>query len=155
MTGDDSKQLMELFLHGEYRVTQRSAWIISYCADQHPELITPWLPAMMKKTQEPGIHDAVPRNVMRILQNIDIPRSILGTVMAQCFEYIASPNYPVAVQANAMTVLSNIAMQEPEIINELRATIDQEYMQKSPALRSRIKKVMKQISNENNTLAGV
>ena len=35
------KQLMELFLHGEFRVTQQSAWILGICFDRYPHLITP------------------------------------------------------------------------------------------------------------------
>jgi len=37
------KELMDLFLKGEYRVTQRSAWIVRHCAEKHPHLITPYL----------------------------------------------------------------------------------------------------------------
>ena len=137
------KQLMELFLKGEYRVTQRSAWIISYCADNHPKLISPCIGAMVKKMQEPGVHDAVPRNVVRIFQYVDIPRPILGKVMSLCFEYIASPKYPIAVRANAITVLANIAKKEPDIINELTTILGQAHLQNSPALRARIRKVLK------------
>lgn len=140
------KQLMKLFLKGEYRVTQRSAWIISYCADNHPKLILPWIAAMVKKMQEPGVHDAVPRNVVRILRYVDIPRPVLGMVMGICFEYIASADYPIAIRANAMTVLANIAKQEPGIINELKATIKQRHLQESAGLRSRAQRILKLLS---------
>lgn len=139
------KQLMELFLRGNYRVTQRSAWIISYCADHHPGLITPWLSAMVKKMKEPGVHDAVPRNVVRILQRIDIPRPILGAVMTQCFDYLASRDYPIAVRANAMSVLANISRKEPAIRKELRAMIEQMMPQGGRGLLSRSRKVLRQL----------
>ena len=148
--GNDPKrftQLMELFLRGDYRVTQRSAWIVSCCADHHPALIRPWLPAMVKKMQEPGVHDAVPRNVVRILQYVDIPRPILGRVMAQCFEYLASPGSPIAVRANAMTVLANIAKKQPAIKRELRALIEQMLPHAGSALLSRGRKVLKQLDS--------
>lgn len=34
-------ELMQLFLKGEYRVTQRAGWPMSICVEKHPELITP------------------------------------------------------------------------------------------------------------------
>jgi len=40
--GDDIskfKQLFHLFLNDEYRVTQRAAWPLSYCAIAHPEFM--------------------------------------------------------------------------------------------------------------------
>jgi hypothetical protein len=35
------KELIDLFLRGEYRITQRAAWIIKHCADEHAELVIP------------------------------------------------------------------------------------------------------------------
>ena len=43
--GSDKKkfaELMKIFFEGEYRVTQRAAWPMSYCVRKHPELITPY-----------------------------------------------------------------------------------------------------------------
>ncbi len=140
------RRLMKLFLGEDYRVTQRSAWIVSRCADHHPALIRPWLPAMVKKMQEPGVHNAVPRNVVRMLQYVDIPRPILGRVMGQCFDYLASPGYPIAVRANAMTVLSNIANKHPAIRGEIRALIEQMLPHAGGGLLSRGRKVLKQLN---------
>lgn len=140
------KQLMELFLHGEYRVTQRSAWIIGHCAENHPRLIVPWLPKMVKKMQEQGVHVAVKRNVVRILQWMDIPRPLLGTVVTFCFNELHSVDSPIAVQAHAMIVLANAAKREPDIIHELKASIEQLQPHASPGLCVRIKNVLKQLN---------
>ena len=32
------RMLMDLFLKGEYRTTQRSTWIVNLCAEAHPRL---------------------------------------------------------------------------------------------------------------------
>ena len=34
-------QLMQLFLNGEYRTTQRAGWPLSICVENHPALIVP------------------------------------------------------------------------------------------------------------------
>ena len=34
-------QLMALFFANEYKITQRAAWVVSCCAEKHPQLILP------------------------------------------------------------------------------------------------------------------
>jgi len=137
-------RLMDLFLHGKYRVTQRSAWVVSLCAEKHPWLIHPHLRRMIRKTQEPGVHDAVKRNVVRILQFIDVPADLLGEVATVCFDFLAAPREPIAVRVFSMTVLSHIARKEPDLKNELRLLIGQQLEHHvSPGFRSRAQKVMK------------
>jgi hypothetical protein len=139
------ERLMDLFLHGEYIVTQRSAWIVSYCGEKHPDLPTPWLPAMLVKMLEPGVHVAVKRNVLRVLQSVEIPRSLLGKVMTICFDEMASPGSPIAVRAYAMAILVDLAGDEPEIIPELRAMIQQMLPHAGPGLRACIRKALKKM----------
>jgi hypothetical protein len=139
------RKLMELFLHGEHRVTQRSAWIVSECYERHPRLITPWLPALLKKMQEPGVHDAVKRNVVRMLQCIEIPNSLLGTIVSLCFDYINSVDAPIAVKAHSMTVLTRIAEREPDLKRELRDSIELMLPYAAPAIQARARMVMKRL----------
>jgi hypothetical protein len=146
--GTDKKRfrkLMELFLRGEYRVTQRSAWIVNLCAEKHPGLIRPYLQRMIRKMQEPGVHDAVKRNVIRILQFIEIPDTLLGEVTKVCFDYLASPNEPIAVRVFSMTVLGNIAQKEPGLKHELRLVIEQQLACGGAGFCSRAGKVLKMI----------
>ena len=146
--GTDKKRfriLMELFLKGEYRTTQRSAWIVNLCAEAHPALIRPYLGRMIARMQQLGIHDSVKRNVIRILQFIPIPDDLLGEVASVCFNYLASPDEPIAVRVFSMTVLGNIAQKEPDLKNELRLTIRQQLEHGSMAFCSRARKVMKML----------
>ncbi|TAK53151.1 MAG: hypothetical protein EPO24_14780 [Bacteroidetes bacterium] len=144
------KELMELFLHDEYRVTQRAAWIISYCGDNHPKLIMPWLKEMLKKTQEPGVHNAVRRNVIRVLAGIEIPKPLAGLAMGICFDELSSPKSPIAVKVHAMSVLANLSKHEPDIKGELQATIELLMKTGVPALIARGRKVLKQIAKIQN-----
>lgn len=139
------KQLMELFLEGEYRVTQRSAWIVGCCADRFPFLIAPWLGKMIKRMQEPGVHVAVKRNVVRILQFVEIPASLLGTVVSLCFNYLASADEAIAVRALSMTVLLNASEKEPDLRKELQSLIEQMLPNAGPAIQARARMVLKQL----------
>jgi hypothetical protein len=149
--GTDQKrfrQLMDLLLHGDRIVTQRAAWILSSCYDIHPRLITPWIPALLKKMQEPDVHDALKRNVVRILQCCEIPSSQLGTAATLCFEYLGAPHTPIAIRVNAMTVLQRIAEREPELKRELRTSIELMLPYAGAALRARARRVMKELGTE-------
>src|SRR5687767_12377263 len=81
-------ELMKLFFAGEYRVTQRAAWPMSYCVEDHPELIVPYLKKLIELLEKPVIHDAVQRNIVRLLQNISIPKRYHGRVMNACFNLV-------------------------------------------------------------------
>src|SRR4051812_42542277 len=110
--GRDEKrfaEFMQLFLAGEYRVTQRAAWILSVVAEKHYQMAAPYLERMVKRMNEPGVHVAVKRNVVRILQFIEIPEALHSEVMNTCFELLADPKETIAVRAFSMTVLGNLA----------------------------------------------
>ena len=149
--GKDKKryrQLMELLLHGDSVITQRAAWVLISCHENHPPLITPWIPALLKKMQEPGVHDALKRNVVGILQCCEIPKSQLGIIATLCFEYLNTPGTPVAIQANAMTVLQRISEREPDLKRELRTSIELMLPYGTGAICSRARKIMKQLDRE-------
>lgn len=139
-------ELMGLFLKGEYRVTQRSAWIISQCADAHPGLILPYLDRMLDRMMEPGVHVAVKRNVVRLLQKIDIPRKLTGKVATICFDLLAAQQETVAVRCFSMTVLATIAQQEPDLKNEIRLMIEQQMPWGTAGIRARGRKILKELA---------
>src|SRR5262245_63428700 len=85
--GDDARrfaELMKLFFAGEYRLTQRAAGIMNYCAERRPELIKPYLPKLLDCLKRDDMHDAVKRNVVRLLQYVELPRRLMGIVYAHC-----------------------------------------------------------------------
>jgi glycosidase len=144
--GSDAKRFKELvnvFLAGPYRVTQRAAWPLSYCVGQHPTLIKPHLKTVLDYLSKPDIHDSVKRNTIRLLQGIDIPKSLQGKAANICFEYLSNPKEPIAVRVFSMTVLANIAKENPELKNEIISIIEDQLPFGSAGFRSRGAKVLK------------
>lgn len=139
------KVLVDVFLTGPYRITQRAAWPLSYCAERDPGLITPHLKIILNHLKKPGIHDAVKRNTVRLLQFIDIPKRHQGQVADICFAYLQDPKEPVAIRAFSMTVLASIARQNPDLRQELAILIEDQLPFGSPAFVSRGRKVLKEI----------
>jgi hypothetical protein len=136
-------QLIELFFRGEYRITQRAAWPLSYCVRTHPELITPYYRQLLDNLGRKDIHVAVARNTVRLLQDVSIPKRWHGRVMSVCFEFVEDPATPIAVKAFALSILSNLSAEYPEIKGELKTLIESQWEQATPAFRSRARKILK------------
>jgi hypothetical protein len=144
--GDDQKrfaELINLFFKGEYRITQRAAWPMSYCVRRHPELIHPYFKPLLDNLARKDIHIAVIRNTVRLLQDVSIPKRYHGRVMSTCFEFILSPVTPVAVKAFSLTILSHLAADYPEIRGELKLIIEEQWEHATAAFRSRARRILK------------
>ena len=135
--------LVDVFLKGPYRVTQRAAWPLSLVVEQHPILIIPHLKKILDHLNQPGIHDAVKRNTLRMLQFIDVPKKYQGRIADICFTFLGDRNEAVAIRVFAMTVLANISIQNPDLKTELRIIIEDQLPYESPAYVSRARRVLK------------
>lgn len=135
------KVLVKAFLSGPYRVTQRAAWPLSYCVQAHPALIKPHLKSVLTMLDMKDAHGAVKRNILRLLQDIEIPKKLYGVVTDRCFSFL-DPKEPIAVKVFAMTVLSNIAKNEPDLKKELRIVIEDQLPYASAGFLSRARKVL-------------
>ena len=147
--GDDPDrfaQLIAVFLKGQYQITQRAAWPISLCVEQHPDLVKPHLKVLVKNLSTPGIHDAVKRNTMRLLQFVTIPKSLQGLAAEYCFRYLQDSTEPIAVRVFAMTVLASIAMEQPELKKELKLILEDQLPYGSAGFVSRARKTLKQLT---------
>lgn len=138
-------QLLDIFLHDEYSVVQRSAMVLGYTAEKYPEMVKPYLPKLINRLYDNDIHVAVKRNVIRMLQTIPIPRKLQAKVMNKCFEYLSDPNETVAVRCFSMTVLVKLAEKYPEIKNEVSASINISVKNSTAGYRARAKKELKQL----------
>jgi hypothetical protein len=138
-------ELMKLFLGNEYRVTQRAAWAVSYCAINHPNLIKKHLRKIILNLKNP-VHVAVKRNTVRLLQFIEIPKDLRGVAAGACFELLNSKDEPIAIKAFSMTVLANICRHHPELKAELKFSIETLLPYASSGLSNRAKKTLKEIS---------
>lgn len=136
-------QLVQLFLHDEYRVVQRSAWVISVVCEQFPNLLLPHLPILVKRMSDADMPVAVKRNVVRALQKTEIPEALHGTVINACFEFLADPKETIAVRAFSMTVLDNLSQFYPDVRQELFTLLEEEMQhQPSAGFRSRAQKIL-------------
>jgi hypothetical protein len=147
--GDDKKkfkELMDVFLNSEYRISQRAAWPMSYVTIEYPVLIKPYFGKLLKKLEEPGAHPAIPRNILRIFQQIEIPETYRGKLVDLCFRFIMNQTLPVAIRAFAITTAANICRHYPELKSELLLILKElSVMPQQPAIKARIKFALKEL----------
>lgn len=136
------KELVEIFLGDEYRPTQRAAWPLSYCVQLHPELVKPHLAKFIDQLERDDVHDAVIRNVARLLQYIEVPERLKGRVLDLCFRLVDDPKTPVAARVYAMTAAAEIAHDQPDLIHELGLVVDKHADETTVAFRKRAEIVL-------------
>lgn len=137
--------LVGFFLAGPYRITQRAAWPLSCCVEKHPALIEPHLKTILTHIDGPDVPVAVKRNVVRLLQFIEVPRRLQGRAAAICFAFLSNKKEPVAVRVFSMTVLANMARQIPELKNELIPLIEDQMPYGTAGFISRGRRVLKEL----------
>lgn len=138
-------ELFKSFLTAEYRVTQRAAWPISYCVIAHPRFINKHWKQLINNLKKPNLHDAVKRNSIRLMQNLEIPEKYQGEIMDICFTYLQSPAEATAVKVFSMAVLGNLAKKYPEIKSELKLMIEDQLPGQTAGFKNRGKKVLNQL----------
>jgi hypothetical protein len=135
-------ELMQVFLKGGNREVQRAAWPVSYCVGNYPELITPYYKQILSLLQKPGVHNAVVRNIVRLLQFAQVPKRYHGQLMSICFNFIESNEAAPAIKAFSLSILEKLAKEYPDIKGELKLIIEERWPHESPAFRSRARKML-------------
>lgn len=146
--GKDPKRFAELvnvFLTGPYRVTQRASWPLSSCVEHNPSLIKPHMKRILNYLSRESEHVAVRRNILRLLQFTAIPKSLQASTINQCLYFLSNPKEPIAVRVFAMTVLGNLAKENPDLKNEIIMVIEDQLPYGSAGFLSRGKKVLKEL----------
>jgi hypothetical protein len=136
-------ELVHLFLTDEYRVVQRAAWPIGSIAETQPQLLKKHLSVFVALLRKPGLHNAVRRNITRLLQYISIPEELKGDVMDACFSFICDVQEKAAVKAFSLTILEQLAKEYPEILPEIITVIEERWDHETAAFHSRTKKILK------------
>ena len=86
----------------------------------------------MEKTVIPN---AVTRNILRLLQFVEIPKGYQGTVADLCFRFLRDRKVAVAIRAFSMTVLTHIARENPELETEIKLILEDQMPHGSAAFK--------------------
>lgn len=137
--------LIDIFLGDEYRLTQRSAWVVRYVGEKHPDMMKPYYPMLLEAMDHQPVHDAVKRNTLNVFEDVEIPAEYYDALADHCFNYLSDPKEPIAIRCASMTVLEKITRQIPELRQELRLLLEEQLEFESAGIRSRAKKTIKKL----------
>ncbi len=140
---DNMQQLIDCLLSTDTIIAQRAAWSIGWSAKLDINSILPFLHLVIPLIERKDVHDAVIRNTMLVLESIDIPEVYHGIVMNGCFNFIENPATAPAIKAYSMTTVYNLSKHYPEILQELKTIIENNWDNETPAFKSRGKKILK------------
>ena len=136
------KELMKCFMADEYRLAQRAAYSVSWATIKKPEMIDPYIKDLVTQMHRTDIHEAIPRNSLRILEQVNMPKKFHGEVMNACFGFVEAPSTPIAIKASSLTIIFNLSKQYPEIKQELTLIIEERWDTETAAFRTRGKKIL-------------
>lgn len=142
--GDDKERfadLMKIFFGDDHRLTQRAAWPINLIAEMRPQMTAPHIKKFIDILTRDDLHSGVKRNIMRLLQFVDIPERFIGKFYSHCIDLLENPNEPVAVKAFAVHSAVKIANGTHELLDELRMIVGPQLADSTPALHSVAKKL--------------
>lgn len=145
--GHDTKQfaaLWDLVQNGEPPLPQRASWIMDACVEAHPTLFEPYLEPATKALSLPS-HNAVHRNLTKILARMHIPEELQGVLYDHCIQWLIDPAIHVAIKAHCMTIACNIAQGIPELEDELAFVIKDQMEYNSAGFRARGRNILRKL----------
>lgn len=145
ISGKNFQELMDCFLADDVRLAQRAAWSVTWATQKKPAYIQPYIGVLVSQLKRTDVHNAVIRNSIRILEDLEIPKEFHGEVMSICFDFIQNKAAPIAVKAFSLTILFKLSELYPEIKNELKIIIQENIDYESAAFRARGKKILAKI----------
>lgn len=140
-------EVMDFFLGQDYRLVQRSAWVVGEIALKEPMLMRPYASRLLAALENPQ-HEAVQRNGFRFVAdtNFQFDEDEEGRLVDLAFKLIANPKVPVAIRVHAMQCIANICERYPELTEELNPFVQDGLEDEKPAMRARSKRVHKQLN---------
>jgi len=136
------KKIIQLIYTAEAPIPQRASWLLMVIARKHPELIKPYVVKLTDTIRDFKI-DGIKRHILFALATQQIPEKQEGKTVDFCFEFILSPDAPVAVKVFSMEILSNLIKKYPDLKNELKAAIEDQLPKTTAAFHARARRILK------------
>ncbi len=119
------RKLLVYSFSNDKKLAFHSSWTLSKVFDREPDIVYPYLPEIIISLSRLE-NESVERSFLRIISFCDIrkiERQYHGILTEHCFKSLRSGFSAVAIKAYAMEILYNLAVQYPELTNELAASI--------------------------------
>ena len=144
---EDMEILWTYFITGKKTDRTRSAWIYQQLSDAAPALFKPWQHRFLAHAKTAKT-DAEKRFISRLFSMHGLPHGekLQSELLEITFDWLLEPKESIAVKANSLTVLHHFCKIHPELENELRAIIADQYERSTAAFQSRAKHILKDLN---------
>lgn len=140
-SGQRFNLLIKIALSNKPVISQRAAWVLAVCNDRNPHLVCCFLPDLIRMLEK-EVHPGVKRNILKILQNHQIPVTQEGKLFDILFKIIQSKDEPVAIKVFSLNNILKLVIKYPDLKTEFVALIKMYYPHAGAAFRSRAVKIL-------------
>jgi hypothetical protein len=146
---------IDLALLDEKYYAERASRVISVCSQNFPELFKPHCSRVIAALKNLKSEGAM-RNFLKTLAEVPVrlTKKDKSILLNQCFDFLVSNDYPVAVQVFSMQILYNLSCEIPEIGEELYRILEEKMPDASAGYRSRARRIILQMGKNRFQVTG-
>jgi hypothetical protein len=146
---------IELALLDEKYYAERASRVICICSLNFPELFKPHCSRVISALRNLKSEGAM-RNFLKTLAEVPVKltKKDKSILLNQCFDYLVSNEYPVAVQVFSMQILYNLSCGIPEIGEELYRILEEKIPDATAGYRSRARRIIQQMKKNRFRVTG-
>jgi len=131
--------------------SRKAAWVVDTFTETRMDWLTADSLEQLIDLLPVSCHTALHRHILRILTRTTIPSTRTGKVISLCFDFLNSGHEPVAVKAQAMTILYKLSGEEPDLLFELSGILELRLESESAGFRNQAKKILQALNKRLNT----
>lgn len=140
-------EIYNLIYSNNSRLAWHAAWVIDHVSEADPSKLETFVPEMIDHLPQLK-SSSLKRHFTRMLLSQKIPENRLGKLVDILYNML-SPSEAVAVRANALQLLLNISLIEPELQSELicvtESILEEEL---TPGMNSKAKSILRTLKRQ-------
>jgi len=141
------QSLYNLIYSENHRIAWHAAWIVDHVSEADPGKLEPFVPELIDKLPYLRSH-SLKRHFTRMLIGQKIPEDKLGILVNVLYELL-SPSQAIAVRANSLQLLHDIAFIEtdlkPELLSVTESILEEEL---TSGMRSKAKNIARSLKRQ-------
>lgn len=106
-----------------FKKNWRAAWILDHINQIEPEALLPYLNRMTLYLPSTK-NEAIQRTYLKIISSHTLPKTNEGILLDTCFNLLNNPATAVAVRVWCMDILTQFSKRYPEIVQELKPSLE-------------------------------
>ena len=114
--------MVVIALNADGQTAARALWALEKVAAAHHNILLPNIPALVAALPR-FTFSGMRRIACKILMLTDIPQKFDGPIVDFCFRMLETPDEPIGVKANCMSLIASRLADYPELKPELKAIV--------------------------------